>query len=156
MDDDDVRRGQPTNHKKFGEPTALLAGDALLTEAFHMIATAFAHEPAAGLGAVAELAKAAGTWGMVGGQAMDVAAQLRTDVAPNRAGVELIHRLKTGALIRSAAMGAGILCHANAQQMSELKKYSESLGLAFQVTDDLLDYEPNNPGERKLPGFDRC
>ncbi len=146
MDNDDFRRGQPTNHKVFGEATALLAGDSLLTEAFHIIASAYADEPLVGLKAVAELAQAAGVWGMVGGQAMDMAAQTYLETsgaAPTRESVELMHRLKTGALIRSAAVGAGILCSANPQQLKDLKKFSENLGLAFQVTDDILDYDPN-------------
>jgi geranylgeranyl diphosphate synthase, type II len=139
MDNDDFRRGQPTNHKKFNEATAILAGDALLTEAFQIIADNYASEPQLALSVVAEVAKASGLHGMVGGQAIDMASKKESITLED---LQLMHRWKTGALIRLSAVGAARLCRATDRQMVDVTKYSESLGLAFQVADDILDYDP--------------
>ncbi len=142
MDNDDFRRGLPTNHKKFGEATAILAGDALLTDAFAIIGEAYAGMPDLALRAIVELSKAAGSQGMVGGQAIDMAAK---KTALDLEDLRLLHLLKTGALIRAAAVGAAIVSEATEIQIDDLSDFSSSLGLAFQVADDLLDYSQERP-----------
>ncbi len=130
MDDDDVRRGQPTCHKKFGEAQAILTGDALLTEAFAVLGGA-----GASAAQVALLGTAAGGGGMVGGQVLDI------DEAPVRDtdALEHLHRLKTGALLRASVLGGGLAAGANADAQAALSRYGAALGLLFQITDDLLD-----------------
>lgn len=150
MDNDDFRRGQPTNHKKFNEATAILAGDALLTDAFRMIADNYQAEPRLGLQAVVELAQAAGLVGMVGGQAIDMASKKEAITIDE---LHTMHRLKTGALIKVSAMGAAILCKASSQQTSEIAAYAENLGLAFQVADDILDFDPVRPEPGSYPAL---
>jgi geranylgeranyl diphosphate synthase type II len=140
MDNDDFRRGQPTNHKKFNEATAILAGDALLTEAFQIIVENYASEPQLALAVVGEIARASGLHGMVGGQAIDMASKKESIGLEE---LQLMHRWKTGALIRLSAVGAALLCRATERQRVDITKYSESLGLAFQVADDILDYDPD-------------
>ncbi len=142
MDDDDFRRGLPTNHKKFGEATAILAGDALLTDAFAIIGEAYSGMPDLALRAIVELSKAAGSQGMVGGQAIDMAAK---KTALDLEDLRLLHLLKTGALIRAAAVGAAIVSEATEIQIEDLSDFSSTLGLAFQVADDLLDYSQERP-----------
>ncbi len=142
MDDDDLRRGRPTNHKVFGEAMAILAGDGLLTEAFALVsagASAVAAEQR--LAAVAELAFAAGAEGMVGGQAADILAE---GVTAELAQVESIHRRKTGALLRASVRIGGLACGAATSTLDRLSRYGDSIGLAFQVADDVLD-EIGNP-----------
>ena len=142
MDNDDFRRGQPTNHKKFDEATAILAGDALLTDAFALLAEAYGETPDLALRAVFELSRAAGSHGMVGGQAIDMAAKAGiTDVEELR----LMHQLKTGALIRVAAVGAAIVLGAGEDEIEDLSDFGSALGLAFQVADDILDYSLERP-----------
>jgi geranylgeranyl diphosphate synthase, type II len=139
MDDDDLRRGRPTNHKMFGEAMAILAGDALLTEAFAVLAAGdgSATLPAERrLAAVSELAVAAGGRGMVGGQAADVLAEGAAADFPR---VESIHRRKTGALLRASVRIGAVLAGAEARLLERLSRYGEAIGLAFQVADDLLD-----------------
>ncbi len=155
MDNDDFRRGKPTNHKVYGEATAVLAGDALLTEAFQIIAQAYFGEANVGLQVVSDLAIAAGFRGMVGGQAIDMRAK---DASIKRQELERMHRLKTGALIGAAAIGAARLCFASAELLAEVKAFAENLGLAFQVADDLHDFDPANPeaGYPGLIGFDNA
>ncbi len=143
MDNDDVRRNRPSNHKVYGDAVALLAGDALLTEAFG-VATLSTAEPQRVLHAIQYLSESCGVRGMVGGQAMEL--------YPRERELELneileVHRGKTGALIRAAILGAAMLVGADEKKFENLKKYSESLGLAFQVKDDILDadkMESNN------------
>ena len=139
MDDDDVRRGQPTNHKKFNEATAILAGDALLTEAFQIIADNYSAEPALAVKVISETARAAGLNGIVGGQAIDIESK---ESKVNLEDLQILHRLKTGALIRLSGVGAALLCRATERQLADVTAYSELLGLAFQIADDLLDYDP--------------
>jgi len=151
LDNDDLRRGKPTCHKKFGEATAILAGDALLTLAFETIAAAPVDaERRAGM--VTEVAKAAGTVdGMVGGQVADLEAQGR-QVLPEM--LEYIHRSKTAALIR-AAVTAGALCAgASEDDVARLRRFGETIGWAFQVTDDILDVEESSAALGKTAGKD--
>jgi len=139
MDDDDLRRGKPTSHKVFGEALAILAGDALLTEAFHLLTRSDLMtnlSPRRRLRAICLVAKAAGSLGMIGGQAMDILSEGQKIEAHL---LEYIHSHKTGALI-AASVGAGaIIGGASAREFKALSGYGEKLGLAFQVIDDLLD-----------------
>ena len=137
MDDDDLRRGRPTNHKVFGEAMAILAGDGLLTEAFALISAGASAVPAERrLAAAAELAVAAGAEGMVGGQAADVLAE---GGKAELALVESIHRRKTGALLRASVRIGALACGADPPTLDRLSRYGETIGLAFQVADDVLD-----------------
>jgi geranylgeranyl diphosphate synthase type II len=141
MDDDDLRRGRPTNHKVYGEAVATLAGDGLLTDAFRVLASAMmqAHLPAGvAMAVVAELAEAAGSLGMVGGQVIDLLGEGQ-DLSLEE--LEYLHSRKTGALIEAAVCCAARLAGATETQLAALRQYAQALGLAFQVTDDLLDVE---------------
>ncbi len=137
MDDSDLRRGRPSVHKKFDDATAILAGDALLTQAFEILMEEETHPDGAVRSSIAlELARAAGKAGMVGGQMIDIyAEQKEFDLA----GVSQLQRLKTGALIRFPAVGGGILGGASKEEIVALSAYAEDLGLAFQIVDDILD-----------------
>jgi geranylgeranyl pyrophosphate synthase len=135
MDDDDLRRGRPTVHRAWDEATAVLAGDALLTEAFAAVVEAPV-EDGVRVRLVRELADAAGHRGMVGGQAADIGLG-STIVDP--AVLERLHRLKTGALIRCAARMGGLVAGADPERLVSLTAYGEHVGLAFQLADDLLD-----------------
>lgn len=150
MDDDDFRRGQPTNHKKFDEATAILAGDALLTEAFFLVADGFSAEPDLAVRAIMELSRAAGLYGMVGGQAIDMNSKSEAITLDE---LRRMHRLKTGALIRVSAVGAAILCKADEARLREVSDYADALGLAFQVADDLLDFDPVKPEPGSYPAL---
>jgi geranylgeranyl diphosphate synthase type II len=134
MDDDDFRRGRPTCHKAFGEAAAILAGDALVTEAFRVMGESplAARDPGRAVRAMALLARAAGAEGMVGGQDLDLAAR-PVD------GVEEIHRRKTAALIEASAGMGGILGGGDEERIAALRRYGTAVGLLFQVTDDMLD-----------------
>jgi len=138
MDDDDMRRGQPTAHIAFGEAAAILAGDALLTLAFEILADARTH-PDAGVRSefVLHLARAAGGRGMAGGQMLDLDATGTSD----EAAVVRIQAMKTGALIAHAATAGAILGSASVPDRDRLARYGEALGAAFQITDDFLDRE---------------
>ncbi|MHB1671104.1 MAG: polyprenyl synthetase family protein [Acidiferrobacter sp.] len=135
MDDDDMRRGRPSCHKAFGEATALLAGDALQTQAFAVLACAQAVSPHARIRMVEELAQASGSLGMAGGQALDLKAGPEATVEV----LEERHSRKTGALIH-ASVRLGALA-ANPEIPAALDDYGRALGLAFQIADDLLDVE---------------
>ena len=135
MDDDDMRRGQPTCHKKFDEPTAILAGDALLALAFQVIAKDI-KPPAIAVRCLQELALSAGATHLVGGQVADLTAEFQDlDVQD----LVSIHRRKTGAMFRVALCLGGLIAEASNEQLRALDTYGEKLGLAFQITDDLLD-----------------
>lgn len=137
MDNDDMRRGKPTNHKVYGEAGALLAGDALLTLAFGVLT----QKPSlASAQAVSLLSEAAGPLGMVGGQVLDVELS-----HPEEAVLLEVHARKTGCLIRVAVEGAAVLCEASLEDRKSLRAYGEFLGLAFQLADDLEDYNPERP-----------
>jgi farnesyl diphosphate synthase len=143
MDNDDLRRGRPTVHRAFDEWTAILAGDALLTLAFEVLA-GVARAGGAGRNGelVASLARAAGAAGMVGGQCLDLEAdKLGLPSRPDAAHVERLHAMKTGALFRSACELGAILGQAGPDERRALETYGAQLGLAFQIADDLLDVE---------------
>lgn len=150
MDDDDLRRGRPTNHKIYGEAIATLAGDALLTDAFWVLAKSAA-PPAALLATVAELAAAAGSAGMVAGQAIDLLGEGRTMTMEE---LEYLHRRKTGALFIAAVRGGARLGGAGEAQLEALEAYARALGLAFQVIDDILDVEASTEQMGKRTGKD--
>ena len=138
MDNDDFRRGQPTTHVLYGDGFALLVGDALLTEAFRVAATAKGLPPTRQVQLIAELATAAGYHGMIGGQAADLgAAGQVTDVGT----LERLHAGKTGALLRLAVRLGAIAGGADQTTLTQLTRYAEALGLAFQLADDVLDLE---------------
>ncbi|HLO03989.1 MAG TPA: farnesyl diphosphate synthase [Symbiobacteriaceae bacterium] len=139
MDDDDLRRGRPTNHKVYGEAMAILAGDGLLTLAFEMLARQAslpAIDARAALRVVAEVASGAGAAGMVGGQVLDIAWETKGAEGETLA---QIHRLKTGALFRASLRAGAILAGAAAADLAALDAYAEHFGLAFQIQDDVLD-----------------
>jgi geranylgeranyl pyrophosphate synthase len=153
MDDDDLRRGRPTCHVKFGEATAILAGDALQALAFQSIAEDETLDAHLRVRLVAELARAAGTpEGMVAGQAHDLAAESRRDVDGPE--LELIHRRKTGALIQSAARAGALVAGAAPRELEAVARYAHDLGLLFQITDDLLDVTASAEDLGKTPGKD--
>lgn len=143
MDNDDTRRGQPTVHRAFDEWTAILAGDALLTLAFEVLAAPAAHsDPAVRAELVAGLARASGGAGMVGGQYLDLTAEkLGEPARPTLAHVRRLQAMKTGALIRFACEAGAILGRAGAPERQAVVTYGERLGEAFQIADDLLDIE---------------
>lgn len=152
MDDDDLRRGQPTVHKAFDEATAILAGDALLTLAFDILAgeaTALPAERRAAL--VLALARAAGAGGMVGGQKLDLEAEL---VRPDEAGIIRLQAMKTGALIRFACEAGAILAGAQSDDRERLAEFGSAIGLAFQLADDLLDLTADARQMGKATGKD--
>jgi geranylgeranyl diphosphate synthase type II len=153
MDDDALRRGRPTNHVVFGEGLAILAGDALLTEAFHLLLRSVADDPQPrrALRAAREIARAAGSSGMVGGQAADMAAE---GAAPDLAAVEFIHVRKTGALILAAVRAGGWIGGGRAPALRRLTRYGKRLGLAFQIADDILDAEAPTSMTGKAQGRD--
>jgi geranylgeranyl diphosphate synthase, type II len=157
MDDDTMRRGRPTSHVVFGEGLAILAGDALLTEAFVLMAREPASEDAAivvrKLRAIAVIAHAAGACGMVGGQAIDLdsaAGASRFDGDSLRA----MHARKTGALIRAAAGSGAVMAGASDAQLEAIDAYASELGLAFQIVDDILDVEGASADLGKTAGKD--
>jgi len=154
MDDDDLRRGQPTCHKKFDEATAILAGDGLLTEAFRLLADSasrFEGREAMLLELIELLGKAAGYQGMVGGQMLDLMAERRKVTLKE---LETIHRHKTGALLTAAIRAGALVGGGNRHEVTALTGYGERFGLAFQVTDDLLDVEGTTEEIGKPAGSD--
>ena len=134
MDDDDLRRGKPTCHKVYGEAMAVLAGDALQAEAFRIIATAPGVDDRQRAEAVTVLARACGADGMVAGQTLDI-----LGLGRNRSELELLHSLKTGAMIQGAAELGCIAAGADSRQRERAAEYAQHIGLAFQVRDDILD-----------------
>ncbi len=151
LDNDDLRRGRPTNHKVFGEAMAILAGDALLTRAFEVLASAeLSAERRAAL--VREVATAAGTvGGMVGGQVADLEAGGKPIDASM---LEYIHRSKTAALIRASVVSGAIAGGAQSEDVERLRRFGENIGLAFQVVDDILDVEESSATLGKTAGKD--
>ncbi|MGM9999442.1 MAG: polyprenyl synthetase family protein [Candidatus Bruticola sp.] len=137
MDNDDMRRGKPTVHKAYGEDTALLAGDALVIEAFNVAAkTNIPNHPELTIAIIKELAEASGHIGMVGGQILDMEAQHH---GADQQKLLAVHKGKTGALIRGAARAGAIAAQADPHMLEAITEYSEILGLVFQITDDILD-----------------
>jgi farnesyl diphosphate synthase len=150
MDNDVLRRGKPTVHVKFGEAMALLAGDALQTLAFEVLA-ATPLAPTQVVELVKTLAQASGAAGMCGGQAIDLNS---VGIALNRPALENMHRLKTGALLRASVRMGGICANLDAPQLALLDQYASALGLAFQVVDDILDVEADTATLGKTAGKD--
>ena len=151
LDNDDLRRGKPTCHKKFSEATAILAGDALLTLAFETLANA-PFDPARRVAIISHVAASAGTVnGMVGGQVADLEAEGR---AIQPADLEYIHRSKTAALIRASVVSGAIAGGADDEDVARLKRFGETIGWAFQVVDDILDVEESSAALGKTAGKD--
>jgi geranylgeranyl diphosphate synthase type II len=151
LDNDDLRRGKPTSHKQFGEATAILAGDALLTLAFETIAaTPVSAERQVAM--VTEIATAAGTVnGMVGGQVADLESEGKK-VGPET--LEYIHRSKTAALIRASITSGALCAGVSTEDVARLRRFGETIGWAFQVTDDILDVEESSAALGKTAGKD--
>ena len=157
MDDDDFRRGNPTNHKVFGEATAILAGDALLTEAFILLSSPVAGvvmSPAAQLQVIREIGHCAGSRGMVGGQVVDMESEGKGEI--DLATVQYIHTHKTGALIKASVKAGAILGGADEAGLAALTRYGEAIGLAFQIADDILDIEGTTEEIGKDAGSDEA
>ncbi|WP_183432933.1 polyprenyl synthetase family protein [Mesorhizobium sp. RMAD-H1] len=152
MDNDDVRRGQPTVHRAFDEAAAILAGDSLLTYAFEIVASDETELPASTrTKLVAALARAAGHGGMAGGQVLDLAAETRK---PDEAGIITLQAMKTGALIRFACEAGAIIGNATPEDRERLAEYGAAIGLAFQLADDLLDVTSDAASMGKATGKD--
>jgi farnesyl diphosphate synthase len=159
MDNDDLRRGQPTAHKAYDEATAILAGDGLLTFAFDILSRVQTHpDPAVRVELVGALARASGLGGMVGGQMLDLAAEGRfAGNGPQKLGedgVRTLQAMKTGALLRFACEAGGMLGSATPQQRQALERYGSAVGQAFQIADDLLDVEGDTALVGKQTGKD--
>ncbi|NFT16494.1 polyprenyl synthetase family protein [Clostridium botulinum] len=136
MDDDDLRRGKPTNHKVFGENIAVLAGDALLNEAMTLLMKSSLELGESALKASYEISKAAGPEGMIGGQVVDVLSEV-SEISKEE--LEYMHEKKTGELIRVSIVAGGILARVPSGDIEALNEYGKKLGLAFQIKDDILD-----------------
>lgn len=155
MDNDDLRRGKPTNHKVFGEGMAILAGDGLLTEAFYLLSRQFSSKARVGKSAVVrmirDVAMAAGPYGMVGGQAEDILCENKDADSDDLA---FIHTHKTGALIAASVRMGGILANTEKKKFRALTRYGENIGVAFQIIDDILDVGGNTIELGKTTGSD--
>ena len=156
MDDDDFRRGRPTNHKVYGEATAILAGDALLTEAFRLLADAEANRsvpPATVIKVIELVARYAGSQGMVGGQVVDMESEGKEIDFPT---LEYIHTHKTGGLILASVQVGALLGGADDSQVAAIKKFGGAAGLAFQIADDILDVVGDQQHLGKNVGSDQA
>jgi geranylgeranyl diphosphate synthase type II len=151
MDNDDFRRGKPTNHKVFGEAIAILAGDALLTAAFEWLSRA-PYLPEIRCRLIAELAAAAGTQGMIGGQVLDILGEAKTS---SRLELEKVHAMKTAALIGYSAKAPAIFLQKGQETETAFAQYGEMIGLAFQIVDDILDVEGTTQSLGKTAGKDQ-
>ena len=157
MDDDDFRRGNPTNHKVFGEAIAILAGDALLTEAFILMSSAaFPQSVSADrkLAVIQEIAVCAGSRGMVGGQVVDMESEGKVGI--DLPTVQYIHTHKTGALLKASVKAGAMLGGADPDALAAMIKYGETVGLAFQIADDILDIEGSTEEIGKDAGSDEA
>jgi len=157
MDDDDFRRGRPTNHKVFGEAIAILAGDGLLTESFKLMSDprfTAGLAPEARLAVIHEIAVCAGTYGMVGGQVVDMESEGKPDM--DLPTVQYIHTHKTGALIKASVVAGALLGGADEKQLAAIRRYGEAAGLAFQIADDILDIEGTTEEIGKDAGSDEA
>ncbi|MGD0274459.1 MAG: polyprenyl synthetase family protein [Syntrophales bacterium] len=154
MDNDDFRRGRLTSHKVFGEAIAILAGDALLTEAFHILTSedlrSNVHHGKL-LDVIHGISEAAGVYGMVGGQVADIISE---GAKPERAALEFIHQRKTGAMIGVSIKSAALLCCADERETAALTEYGRKIGLAFQIADDILNVEGDSRTMGKETGSD--
>jgi len=153
MDDDDLRRGRPSCHKAFDEATAILAGDALLTHAFLILARQGTNAPGHLLYMIAALAEAAGTGGMIGGQMADLESEGQ---AVTLATVERIHLLKTAALITASLTMGALLAGAGDEELQRMKRFGRRIGLLFQITDDILDRTADTKRLGKTAGKDEA
>ena len=151
MDDDDLRRGKPTNHKVFGEAMAVLAGDALLNKAFEVILKNSQVSPNMTIAAMSEIATASGTEGMIGGQVIDIESENKQIDAVT---LMTLHLNKTGALIMAAAKVGALLAGGGRDDLLTVEEFSRYLGLAFQIKDDILDVEGNEESLGKKIGAD--
>ncbi len=156
MDNDDLRRGKPTNHKVFGEAIAILAGDALLTEAFCLLSsqpniTKIGISQDIIIKIISEFALAAGAYGMVGGQALDI---LSEGAEPDEETLSFIHYKKTAALITISVKMGGLLANADADRLAQLIRYGKNIGIGFQIVDDILDIEGDTELLGKTAGSD--
>jgi len=151
MDNDDLRRGRPTCHKAFDEATAILAGDALLTHAFAVLASHYGDRPALAIALVRELSVAAGSTALVGGQMEDIAAE---KAPATREQVEFIHAGKTAAMIAASLVCGGLVGGAPTAEIEALRRLGRELGLAFQVVDDVLDATATSTELGKTAGKD--
>lgn len=152
MDDDDLRRGRATTHRAFDEATALLAGDALLTHAFSLIATAYAGRPALAHALIGELADAAGSRRLIGGQMEDLLAEKKSDATADD--LDFIHLNKTAAMIEAALVMGGLIGGANEDALGSLRLAGRHLGLTFQIVDDILDATADTATLGKTAGKD--
>ena len=151
LDNDDLRRGRPTCHKAFGEATAILAGDALQTQAYEVLAQTQC-PPEARVAIIREIAHATGTIdGMIGGQVVDLEAEHHK---PDLATLEYIHRSKTAALITASVVSGGMYAGASAEDLARLRTFGQSIGLAFQIVDDVLDVTQTSEQLGKTAGKD--
>ena len=150
MDNDDLRRGRPTAHKQFDEATALLAGDALLTYAFDLLARHYPAEP--GFALMRELADAAGSQRLIGGQMEDLLAEKKADATAGE--LEFIHLNKTAAMIEAALVMGGLTAQANEIELAGLRQFGRELGLTFQIVDDILDATADSATLGKTAGKD--
>ena len=153
MDNDDLRRGIPTNHKVYGEALAILAGDSLLTESFSLISADESISAETRLELILFLSKSAGTCGMIAGQVMDMEAENETIQLEK---LKKIHELKTGRLIEFACLAAGLIAKQNNEIMADLSEFAQCLGLAFQIQDDILDVEGDTEIIGKPVGSDEA
>lgn len=155
MDNDDLRRGRPTCHKAFGEAVAILAGDALLTQAFRVLsADAPQRDAERQVRVIREVATAAGTVeALIGGQIADIESEGKTVDASM---LEYIHRSKTGAMITGSVVVGGIIAGAGVEQIDKLRGYGQRIGLAFQIADDILDVTSTSEQLGKTPGKDQA
>lgn len=152
MDNDELRRGRPTAHKQFDEATALLAGDALLTHAFGLMAESYAASPTLAHALIRELADAAGSRRLIGGQMEDLLAEKKTDATPEE--LEFIHLNKTAAMIEAALVMGGLCGGATERNLVTLRHAGRHLGLAFQIIDDILDATADTATLGKTAGKD--
>jgi geranylgeranyl pyrophosphate synthase len=152
MDNDDLRRGRPTSHKQFDEATALLAGDALLTHAFGLMAESYAAHPALAHALIRELADAAGSRKLIGGQMEDLLAEKKFDATPDD--LEFIHLNKTAAMLEASLVMGGLIGGASERGLAALRKAGRHLGLAFQIIDDILDVTADTATLGKTAGKD--
>lgn len=151
MDNDDLRRGRPTNHRIFGDATAILAGDGLLTEAFSVLASIEGIDLRVVIDVIRDIAEASGPRGMVGGQAIDLDSEGKKISAQD---LERLHRHKTGCLLSVAAVAGGKISECSQEKILAIKAYGDAVGLAFQIADDILDLEGSTEELGKPAGSD--
>ena len=152
MDNDDLRRGKPTNHKVFGEAMAILAGDALLNKAFEIVSSKTYKNPKNALRAISILSNSSGTEGMIGGQVIDIESENKSISSDE---LLYLHSLKTGAIIRSSGVIGAVMSNAKDEEINAIDNFCYNLGIAFQIQDDLLDVLGNSELLGKNTGSDK-